>query len=92
MVGFLPDAPYDGDNYPLVHQPFRAVFFMLIGLSWTRLTAARGAASALYADAEVQARAAGFPTIACEVNIRPRNALSLLAHRRMGFCAGRDRS
>ena len=84
MVGFWPDAPYDSDNYRWFTSRSRR-FFYVDRIVVDPAYRGQGAATALYADAEAQAHAAGFPTIACEVNIRPRNALSLLVHRRMGF-------
>ncbi|MGB1006662.1 MAG: GNAT family N-acetyltransferase [Thalassobaculaceae bacterium] len=84
MVGFWPDAPYDSDNYRWFNNRSRR-FFYVDRIVVDPAYRGKGAAAALYADAEAQARVANFPTIACEVNIRPRNALSLVAHRRLGF-------
>ena len=84
MVGFWPGALYDSDNYRWFNARSRRFFYVdriVVDAEYR----GQGAAAALYADAEAQARAVDFPTVACEVNIRPRNALSLSAHRRLGF-------
>ena len=75
MVGFWPGAPYDSDNYRWFNARSRRFFYVdriVVDAEYR----GQGAAAALYADAEAQARAVDFPTVACEVNIRPRNALS----------------
>ena len=45
----------------------------------------RGIARALYADLVGQARAAGLPVLACEVNLDPPNPVSMAFHERFGF-------
>ena len=81
MVRFLPDAPYDSDNYRWfsVFAPFFYVDRIVVDPAYRD----KGAASRA-CRRQVQARGR-FSTIACELISAVCNALSLLAHRRMGF-------
>ncbi len=45
----------------------------------------RGLGRALYADLSAQARDAGLPLLACEVNLDPPNPGSMAFHARLGF-------
>ncbi len=44
-----------------------------------------GVASALYADVAGAARERGISVLACEVNLKPENPISLRFHARQGF-------
>jgi predicted GNAT superfamily acetyltransferase len=44
-----------------------------------------GVGRQLYTDVEAHARGAGYPLLACEVNLRPPNVPSMSFHRQCGF-------
>ena len=76
--------PYTSINYTWFgdrYTDFCYVDRLAVGAAWRR----RGIASALYADLERHARAAGARRLACEINVRPYNAESLAFHAQLGF-------
>ena len=86
LAGFLlclaPEADYDSPNFQWLSERYHRVPYVdrvAVDLSFHR----RGIARALYLDA---AATVGdrFRTIACEVNLRPRNDVSLEFHDRLG--------
>lgn len=88
MAGFLlglgPGLDYASPNYRWFSERYRD-FYYIDRLAVDPAFRRRGVASALYADAERIAAAAGAPRLACEVNLRPRNGASLALHARLGF-------
>ncbi len=88
LAGFLlalrPGLDYASPNYRWFTSRYPDFYYidrMAVGAPWRR----RGIARALYADAEARARALGAPLLACEVNERPRNDISLAFHEALGF-------
>jgi len=84
LLGLRPGLDYASPNYAWFSARYEDFFYV------DRLAVApdcrrRGVARALYADFEAQARAAGAPLLACEVNLRPRNDVSLAFHAAQGF-------
>ncbi len=89
VAGFLiclpSDAPYDSPNFTWLNRrldDFLYVDRIAVDPAFRRL----GIAASLYSDAGRLA-AGVFGQIACEVNVRPRNAGSLAFHSSMGFRA-----
>jgi predicted GNAT superfamily acetyltransferase len=88
VAGFLlalqPGLDYSSLNYAWFsarYTDFCYIDRVAVGEQWRR----RGVARALYADIEAYARAMSAPLLACEVNLRPRNDMSLAFHERQGF-------
>ena len=88
IAGFLlalrPGRDYASPNYGWFvarYDDFLYIDRLAVDIPWRR----RGVASALYADVERHAHALGVPLLACEVNLRPRNEVSLAFHARHGF-------
>ncbi len=89
-AGFLiclhPHTDYDSPNLRWLKKRCGDVFYIdriAIGGKFRR----RGLGRALYRDAEAVAVAGGYPLLACEVNLRPRNQESLDFHAASGFKA-----
>lgn len=84
MLGLRPGLDYTSPNYRWFSARYDDFYYidrLAVGERWRR----RGIARALYADAEARARALGAPLLACEVNERPRNDVSLAFHEALGF-------
>jgi predicted GNAT superfamily acetyltransferase len=89
IIGFSPDAEYDGEEYDWFRArlaaggiaPFLYIDQVAVGVEARR----SGVASALYADIVHAARGRGLGALACEVNLRPENPVSLRLHHGMGF-------
>jgi len=84
LLGLRPGRPYDSINYRWFCERYRD-FFYIDRLAVDDRFRRRGVASTLYADIERQARALGAPLLACEVNVKPRNDVSLAYHANHGF-------
>lgn len=88
VAGFLlalrPGLDYSSPNYAWFsarYADFHYIDRIAVGEQWRR----RGIARALYTDVEAHARALSAPLLACEVNLRPRNDVSLAFHEEQGF-------
>ena len=88
VAGFLlalrPGLDYSSPNYAWFSARYPDFWYidrLAVGEQWRR----RGIARALYADAAASAQAGAAPLLACEVNLRPRNDVSLALHERQGF-------
>lgn len=88
VAGFLlalrPGLRYSSLNYAWFSDRYPDFYYidrLAVDEEWRR----GGVARALYADAEADARAVSAPLIACEVNLRPRNDVSLAFHEEQGF-------
>lgn len=62
-----------------------AAFLYVDQIAVARTARGRGAAAALYAELEREARARGIAHLVCEVNLEPANPRSLAFHARQGF-------
>ena len=87
IAGFLlclaPEADYDSPNFRWLNERYDRFLYIdrvVVDLSFHR----RGIAKALYLDAATTV-GVRFRTIACEVNLRPKNDASLEFHDRLGF-------
>jgi hypothetical protein len=83
LVAMTPDSPYDSENFLWFRDRYDAFVYI------DRIVVAEDARGAgvgrhLYADVEAFARPIA-PRLTCEVNVRPRNEVSLRFHARMGF-------
>ena len=88
VAGFLlalrPGLDYSSLNYAWFSARYADFWYidrLAVDDAWRR----RGIARALYADAEASARTVSAPLLACEVNLRPRNDVSLAFHEEQGF-------
>ncbi len=88
VAGFLlalrPGLDYSSLNYAWFSARYADFYYidrLAVGEEWRR----RGIARALYADIEAYAHAVSAPLLACEVNLRPRNDVSLAFHEEQGF-------
>lgn len=84
LLGLRPGLDYASENYRWFSRRYADFCYidrLAVAAAWRR----RGIASALYADIEAYARTIGAPLLACEVNLRPRNDVSLAFHAARGF-------
>lgn len=84
LLGLRPGLDYASANYRWFSARYPDFYYidrLAVAPEWRR----RGVATALYADIEARARAAGARVLACEVNVRPRNDVSLAFHAARGF-------
>lgn len=84
LIGLRPGSDYGSLNYAWFSRRYADFVYidrLAVDSRWRR----RGVASALYADVERYALGLGAPLLACEVNLRPRNDVSLAFHERHGF-------
>ncbi|MDE0103851.1 MAG: GNAT family N-acetyltransferase [Bryobacterales bacterium] len=90
LICLRPETPYDSPNLAWLKSRFDDFLYVDRIAVAPRFQRA-GVATALYLDAS---RHAGgrFGKIACEVNIRPRNEVSIRYHERLGFrpCGSQD--
>lgn len=86
LIGMTPEVPYWSGNFKwFLERSDDFVYIDRIAVSpWFRK---RGIAARLYADVERYARSLGAKRLTLEVNVRPRNDISLAFHDRMGFTA-----
>lgn len=84
LLGLRPGLPYDSLNYRWFSERYRD-FCYIDRLAVDDRFRRRGVASALYADIERHARTLDAPLLACEVNVKPRNDVSLAYHSHHGF-------
>jgi predicted GNAT superfamily acetyltransferase len=84
LLGLRPGRPYDSLNYRWFCERYRD-FFYIDRLAVDDRFRRRGVASTLYADIERRARALDARMLACEVNLKPRNEVSLDYHAHHGF-------
>lgn len=84
LIAMTPDVPYGSGNFKWFRERSDDfVYIDRIAVSpWFRK---RGIAARLYADVERYARSVGATRLTLEVNVRPRNDVSLAFHDRMGF-------
>ena len=84
LIGMTPDVPYGSGNFKwFLDRSDDFVYIDRIAVSpWFRK---RGIAARLYADIEKYARTLGARRLTLEVNVQPRNDVSLAFHERMGF-------
>ena len=84
VIAMTPDVPYGSGNFKWFKDRSDDFLYVdRIAVSpWFRK---RGIATRLYADVERYARSVGAARITLEVNVRPRNDVSLEFHERMGF-------
>ena len=84
LIGMTPDVPYGSGNFKwFLDRSDDFVYIDRIAVSpWFRK---RGIAARLYADIDRYARTLGAKRLTLEVNVRPRNDVSLAFHERMGF-------
>lgn len=87
VAGFLiclpPEASYDSPNFRWLKARYRDFLYIdrvAVPPSFRR----RGIAGSLYCDAS-RIAPSRYSTLACEVNLRPRNDESLAFHERFGF-------
>lgn len=84
LLAFGPDSPYDGQHF----QWFRARFKGFIYIDRIIIDPdcrGHGLARQLYGQLIETARAEGFQSLVCEVNIKPMNQASIDFHEKMGF-------
>lgn len=88
IAGFLlalrPGLAYSSLNYAWFSARYADFYYIdrvAVAAAWRR----RGVARALYADVAAHAEAVAASLIACEVNLRPRNEVSLAFHDQRGF-------
>lgn len=84
LIGLDPGVDYSSPNYTWFSARYEAFVYV------DRIVIAegfrgRGVGQALYADIERFGRERGAPRVACEVNTRPRNDVSLRFHAKAGF-------
>jgi uncharacterized protein len=85
MVGFDgPGVPYDSVNYTWFSARYEA-FIYVDRIVVAEAGRGAGVGTALYDSFAEQGRADGFAVMLAEVNIRPRNDVSLRFHERHGF-------
>lgn len=84
LLGLRPGLPYASLNYQWFCERYDD-FCYIDRLAVDDAFRRRGVASALYADIERRAHEHGAPLLACEVNVKPRNEVSLAFHRHHGF-------
>lgn len=84
LLGLRPGLDYASQNYTWFSRHYRD-FCYIDRLAVDARFRRRGIASALYTDIERHALVLGAPALACEVNVRPRNEVSLAFHNRHGF-------
>lgn len=84
LIAMTPDCDYRSGNFKWFLERSRDFLYIdRIAVSpWFRK---RGIAARLYADVERYARSIGAKRLTLEVNVRPRNDVSLAFHDRMGF-------
>ena len=83
LVGLTPEVSYDSPNF-LKFREWFTDFVYVDRIAVAESARRMGVARLLYGDVERYARSLAS-RIACEVNLRPRNAGSLTFHRRLGF-------
>jgi predicted GNAT superfamily acetyltransferase len=90
LIAMTPDCDYWSGNFKWFRERSDDfVYIDRIAVSpWFRK---RGIAARLYADIERYARAHGAKRLTLEVNVRPRNDVSLEFHDRMGFTGLEER-
>lgn len=83
LVAFAEGAPYESPNYRWFATRY-PVFVYIDRVAVAADYRRRGVGGALYADVAAFA-ASRAPLLACEVNLRPRNRISLQFHAHRGF-------
>jgi len=84
VLALRPGLDYASLNYTWFSARYTDFYYidrLAVATDWRR----RGIARALYADLEAFAEAVTAPLLACEVNLRPRNNVSLAFHEQQGF-------
>ncbi|MDQ3615688.1 MAG: GNAT family N-acetyltransferase [Actinomycetota bacterium] len=83
VITFGPQAAYDSENYQWFAERFGDRFYYLDRIVLDDRFRRRGLATFVYD--EVEAVAAAYGRLALEVNLLPRNDISLSFHERRGF-------
>jgi predicted GNAT superfamily acetyltransferase len=84
LLALSHETPAQGPNHGWFlarHPRFAYVDRVVVADGWQ----GRGLGRVLYDDLATQARAAGLPLLACEVNLDPPNPGSMTFHERLGF-------
>lgn len=84
LVAFLPNADYASENFQWFKSRYPQ-FLYIDRIAVDETMRRQGIASHLYADAERIAESHHSDLITCEVNVRPRNDVSLKFHQQLGF-------
>ncbi|MBW8882224.1 MAG: GNAT family N-acetyltransferase [Asticcacaulis sp.] len=84
LIAFDEKAGYDSPNF-LWHRERLQRFAYVDRVVIAAAAQGRGLGRKLYEQLALDARAAGFPVIACEVNIDPPNTTSIAFHEKLGF-------
>jgi len=84
LIALEPDADYDSPNF-LWFRERRERFLYVDRLAVASEHRRRGLGRALYDHIIERARARGHSTVVCEVNLEPRNDVSLSFHESQGF-------
>lgn len=91
LIAFDQDADYDSPNF-VWHRERLPHFAYIDRVVIAASAQGKGLGRALYERLFADARAAGFPVVACEINIDPPNPGSIAFHERLGFEAVGDQS
>ncbi|MFA9429878.1 GNAT family N-acetyltransferase [Egicoccus sp. AB-alg2] len=84
LVAFAPGAPYGSPNYGFFER--RGTNHLYVDrVAVAAHARRRGVASAIYDAVEAHARTTGRAEVTCEVNLEPRNDVSLAFHAARGF-------
>lgn len=85
LVAMTPDVDYGSGNFGWFRDRGPADFLYIDRVATAEAARRAGVARLLYGDVEREARERGLARLTCEVNVRPRNDVSLMFHERMGF-------
>jgi uncharacterized protein len=84
LIAFEASAAYEGEEFRWFRQ--RMGHFLYVDqIAVAEHGRGAGIGAALYGDAIRSAERAGLDAIACEINLRPANPVSLCFHSRLGF-------
>ncbi|NRA30334.1 MAG: GNAT family N-acetyltransferase [Parvularculaceae bacterium] len=84
LISIGSDAPYDNPNFAWLRARC-AAFVYVDRIVVAQHAQGRGLARSFYEALFVEARAKGFSSVVCEVNVDPPNPGSDAFHERMGF-------
>ena len=84
VLAMTPEAPYESINFGWFKARYPS-FVYVDRIAVARWAARSGLGNALYREVVAHAQAMGAPIVACEINTRPPNPLSVAFHDHHGF-------